>query len=50
VDRESLQQIVKNNPKELLVLFLQDAPQLLQALDIAVSSGDRLELRTAAHA
>ncbi len=50
MDRESLQLIVKNNPKELLVLFLQDAPQLLLALDIAVTSGDRLELRSAAHA
>lgn len=50
MDRESLQEIVKNNPRQLLVLFLQDAPQLLQALGTAVSSGDRVELRSAAHA
>ena len=50
LDRESLQEIVKNNPKELLDLFIQDSPQLVQALGMAVASGDRLELRSAAHA
>jgi len=50
VYRDSLQQIVKNYPKELLRLFLQDTPELLHALSVAVSSGDRLELRSAAHA
>jgi two-component system, sensor histidine kinase and response regulator len=50
VDRDSLQQIVKNYPKELLELFFQDTPQLLNALGEAVTSGDRLELRSAAHA
>lgn len=50
MDRESLQEIVKNNPRELLDLFIQDSPQLLQALGTAVSSGDRLELRSVAHA
>jgi HPt (histidine-containing phosphotransfer) domain-containing protein len=50
VDRDSLQEIVKNNPRELLELFIQDSPQLLQALGNAVTSGDRLELRSAAHA
>jgi len=33
-----------------LDLFIQDSPHLLQSLGIAVSSGDRLELRSAAHA
>jgi len=50
MDRDSLQQIVANYPKELLDLFFQDTPQLLYALSVAVSSGDRLELRSAAHA
>ena len=50
MDSESLREIVKNNPKELLELFIQDSPQLLQALGIAVTGGDRLELRSAAHA
>jgi len=50
MDRDSLQQIVANYPKELLDLFFQDTPQLLHALSVAASSGDRLELRSAAHA
>ncbi len=50
MDRESLHQIVKDYPRELLESFIQDSPRLLQSLGIAVSSGDRLELRSIAHA
>src|SRR5438067_13182121 len=50
LDRESLKQIVKNNPKVLLKFFLQDSPQLLHELGIAVSSGDRVEHQSAARA
>jgi HPt (histidine-containing phosphotransfer) domain-containing protein len=50
IDRESLEQIVKDSPRELLDLFIQDSPLLLESLGIAVSSGDRLELRSVAHA
>src|SRR5438270_10222029 len=45
-----MRRIMKKHPKEPLKLFLQDSPQLLQELGIAVSSGDRLELRSLAHA
>jgi two-component system sensor histidine kinase/response regulator len=50
VDRESLEKIVKDSSRELLAVFIQDSPLLLQSLGIAVSSGDRLELRSVAHA
>lgn len=50
LDRESSKKIGKNNPKELRNVFLQDSPQLLYDLGIAVSSGDRVELRSVARA